>query len=142
MCVCVCVCVCALSRFSHVGLFATLWTVPGCSAHGILQARILEWVAISFSRDIPDPGIEPASRVSSALADRLFTTSGSWEVPTANISPIKCNYYLDFYWRRSVSVLTDSYDLFPSASGFFYSTLCCEIHLHRCVVTSGTFSLL
>ena len=32
---------------------ATLWTVdcspPGSSVHGILQARILEWVAISFS---------------------------------------------------------------------------------------------
>ena len=51
---------CALSRFSHVRLFATLWTVapPGSSVHGILQARILEWVAISFSRDLPDPGIE------------------------------------------------------------------------------------
>ena len=23
---------------------------PGCSVHGILQARILEWVAIPFSR--------------------------------------------------------------------------------------------
>ena len=31
------------------------------SVHGILQARILEWVAISFSRDIPDPDIEPGS---------------------------------------------------------------------------------
>ena len=34
---------------------------PGSSVHGILQARILEWVAISFSRDLPDPGIEPRS---------------------------------------------------------------------------------
>ena len=25
---------------------------------GIFQAGILEWVAISFSRDLPDPGIE------------------------------------------------------------------------------------
>ena len=35
---------------SRVQLFATLWTVPGSSVHGILQARILEWVAIPFSR--------------------------------------------------------------------------------------------
>ena len=34
---------------------------PGSSVHGILQARILEWVAIFFSRDLPDPGIEPWS---------------------------------------------------------------------------------
>ena len=33
---------------------ATPWTgnLPGCSVHGILQARILEWVAISFSREL------------------------------------------------------------------------------------------
>ena len=28
----------------------TLWSPPGSSVYGILQARILEWVAISFSR--------------------------------------------------------------------------------------------
>ena len=29
--------------------------------HGIFQERVLEWVAISFSRDLPDPGIETGS---------------------------------------------------------------------------------
>ena len=33
----------------------------GSSVRGILQARILEWVAVSFSRDLPDPGIERRS---------------------------------------------------------------------------------
>jgi len=36
-------------------------SLPGSSVHGILQARILEWVAISSSRDLPNPGIEPVS---------------------------------------------------------------------------------
>ena len=42
---------CAQS-LSGVWLFATPWTVapPGSSVHGILQARTLEWVAISFSK--------------------------------------------------------------------------------------------
>ena len=31
------------------------------TVHGILQARILEWVAFPFSRDLPNPGIEPRS---------------------------------------------------------------------------------
>ena len=45
---------------------------PGSSVHGILQARILEWIAMSSSRDLPDPGINPASPVSLALqADSL-----------------------------------------------------------------------
>ena len=34
---------------------------PGSSVHGISQARILEWVAISISRDLSNPGIEPGS---------------------------------------------------------------------------------
>ena len=34
---------------------------PGPSVHGILQARILEWVAIPFSGDLPDSGIAPRS---------------------------------------------------------------------------------
>ena len=34
---------------------------PGSSVHGILQARILEWVAMPSSKDLPDPGIKPAS---------------------------------------------------------------------------------
>ena len=44
---------------------------PGSSVHGISQARILEWVAIPFSRDLPDPGIE---LLFPALAGGFFTT--------------------------------------------------------------------
>ena len=50
---------------------ATWWTVATrLLVHGISQARILEWVAISFPPgDLPDPGIE-----SLALAGRFFIT--------------------------------------------------------------------
>ena len=77
---------------------------PGFSIHGILQARILEWVtmpswvahqaflSMGFSRqeywsglpcpppggNLPNPGMEPASLSSSALAGRFFTTSATW----------------------------------------------------------------
>ena len=36
-------------------------SLPGSSVHGILQARILEWVAFSSPGDLPEPGIEPTS---------------------------------------------------------------------------------
>ena len=46
---------------------------PGSSVHGILQARILEWVAMLSCRDLPDLEIKPMSPVPPALqAD--FTT--------------------------------------------------------------------
>ena len=41
----------------------------GPSVNGILQARILEWVAVSFFSNLPDPGIEPGS--SALQADSL-----------------------------------------------------------------------
>ena len=36
-----------------------VWGPPGSSVQDILQARILEWAAISSSRDLPDPRIQP-----------------------------------------------------------------------------------
>ena len=42
-------------------------SLPGSSVHGIFQARILGWVAIVYSR-VSDPGIEPMSAASHALA--------------------------------------------------------------------------
>ena len=35
------------------------YSLPGSSVHGILQARILEWAAISSLGHLPNPGIEP-----------------------------------------------------------------------------------
>ena len=34
---------------------------PGSSVHGVLQARILEWVVIPSPEDLPDPGTETGS---------------------------------------------------------------------------------
>ena len=39
----------------------------GFSVHGIFQAGILEWVPISCSGRLPDPGIKPTSPESPAL---------------------------------------------------------------------------
>ena len=36
-------------------------SLSGSPIHGILQARILEWVTIPFSRGSSRPGIEPGS---------------------------------------------------------------------------------
>ena len=52
----------ALAPQSCPTLFDSLdYSPPGSSVHEILQARILEWVAISSPGDLPDPGIQPGS---------------------------------------------------------------------------------
>ena len=51
MCVCVCVCVCVLVTQSCLTLCDSMdCTLSGSSPHGILQARTLEWVAITLPR--------------------------------------------------------------------------------------------
>ena len=50
---------------------------PGSSVRGVLQAGILEWVAIPFSRDLPNPGTKPSSLVSPASAGGFFTIGPS-----------------------------------------------------------------
>ena len=42
------------------------YNMPGSSVHGILQARILQWVAMPFSRGSSRPRMKPASHVSSS----------------------------------------------------------------------------
>ena len=44
-------------------------SLPGFSAHGILQARILEWFVMPSSVSLMSP----------ALADGFFTSSATWE---------------------------------------------------------------
>ena len=38
-------------------------SLPVSSVHGILQTRMLEWVAMPSSGDLPDPRIDPGSPV-------------------------------------------------------------------------------
>ena len=70
----------------------TPWTVAHQAplSVGILQARILEWVAISSSGELLDPGMEPASLTSPAQAGGFFTTSATWEaIYNVNYASIK-----------------------------------------------------
>ena len=46
-------------------------SLPGSSGHGISQARTLEWVAVSFSGDLPNTGIKPRPP---ALVGRFLST--------------------------------------------------------------------
>ena len=64
-------------------------SLPGSSVLGTLQARILEWVACPPPGDLLDPGIQPMSPVSSALAGGFLTISSTWkEAYTFKASPL------------------------------------------------------
>ena len=59
----------------------TNYSPPGSSIHGIIQARILEWVAGPSPGNLPDPGIKPTFYVS-CIAGMFFTMSATWETKT------------------------------------------------------------
>ena len=64
----------SVKSFSHVQLSVTSWTIcslPCSSVHGVLQAKILEWVAIAFSRGSTPP--RDQTWVSALQADSFFT---------------------------------------------------------------------
>ena len=70
-----------LNHFSRVQLCASLWA----EAHqaplsiGVSRQEYLSGLSHPPQKDLPDPGIEPMSLTSPALAGRFFTTSATWE---------------------------------------------------------------
>ena len=52
---------------------------PGSSVHGMLQARILEWVGMPSSRGSSRPRDRTGSLTSPASAGEFFTSSATWE---------------------------------------------------------------
>ena len=52
---------------------------PGSSVHGILQARTLEWVAISFSGGASPPRYQNPISCVSCIGRQILPTSATWE---------------------------------------------------------------
>ena len=90
-CVCVCVCVCEVPQSCPTLCHPMDCSLPGFSVHRILQARILEWVAISFSR----ASSRPRDRTQVfCTAGRVFT---AW---ATRVGPnIVDSFYPIFFWE-------------------------------------------
>ena len=81
---CVCVCVRARARAKLLQLCLPLYDLidyrpPGSPIHGLLQVRILEWVAVPSSRGSSLLSDVTKSLMSPALVGEFFTTSIAWE---------------------------------------------------------------
>ena len=86
LCVCVCVCTC-MCMLSHVWCLILChpmdYSSPSSSVHEILLVRILEWVAISFSRGLPNLVIELMPLAS--LGRRILYHYATWEAPNSEL---------------------------------------------------------
>ena len=76
-----------LSRFSHVQLFVTLWTVTHQAPLSMGFSRQEYWRVLPCPPpgDLPNPGTEPTPLMSPALAGGFFTTSVTWVVQKSRI---------------------------------------------------------
>ena len=96
---------------SHSVVFHSWWL------HGILQARILEWVAFPFSSDLPNPGIELRSPI--LWADSLpaeppgkprntgvvaypFSSGSSWPRNQTGVSCIAGRFFTNWAIREAL----------------------------------------
>ena len=101
---CVSVCVCSVAQLCLALCNPTNCSQPGSSVHGIIQARMLEWVAMlsstgsSWSMDGTHVSCIPE------LAGGFFTPGATWEAPY-----IYTHMYLCLLWQPlSFSRMRDS----------------------------------
>ena len=129
-----------LDTFAVVELFQlrlTLCRPTSCSApgsvHGISQARTLEWAALTPG-DLPDPGIEPESLVSPALAGGFFPSEPpEGKPPRGPLDTLKHSHSLShsapcFIWGISEILLLTYTSTFlfyvsPEEQGFVLCSL-------------------
>ena len=74
---------CIYCRFSHVRLFVTPWTIA-CQAPlamGFSRQEYWSGLPCPLPGDLPNPGIQPASLTSPALAGMFFTTTAAFGRP-------------------------------------------------------------
>ena len=80
LCVCVCVCVYLVAK-SCLTLYGAMDCGPPHSpAHGIFQARILEYVAIFYSKGFPTQGLNCVSCIS-CIGRQILYHCATWEAP-------------------------------------------------------------
>ena len=78
---------------------------PGSSVYRILQERILEWVAIHFSRGHSSPRGEPAFLLFPTLPGGFFTTSATWEAPFSTTVVEWQQVRVKWIWNQNLELL-------------------------------------
>ena len=107
---------------SHFWLFTTPWTSPsGSSVHGILQTRILEWVAISFFRRSSWPRDETPVFCVYSITGKFFTTKPPEELGNHGV-------VLKGLWHCQQSLKQQAW-LSEGAEGHRSYTMWCQVFL-------------
>ena len=127
-------CARVLSHFSHVWLFVTLWSLTlwtGSSVHGILQSRILEWAAISFSGG-SSPGMELLSLRVSCTGRQVLYHCTTWATTPAE----------SLIWGHHRLIEYPSLQVRPcNRVGSDWCGICFQTWMHRAELTIRVWTL-
>ena len=105
---------------------------PGSSVPGTLQARTLEWVAISFSRGSPNPGIEPRSPTLQAGSLPAEPPGKPKALIILSLTPyqiVVCNHFL--YFHSLFSLLFYACFSFLFYVEYSWFTLCVSLNVQQ-----------
>ena len=81
-----------LNHLGHVWLCDPMdHSSPASSVHGILQARILEWVPMHSSTDLPNPRERTWVFCVTCIAGRFFTHWATWEAKNDTVAGLNTN---------------------------------------------------
>ena len=89
---CVYVFLCLVAQWCMTLCYPMDCSSSGSSVHGVSQARILEWVAISFSRGSSRPRDQTFISCVSCIAGGFFTCWATGEAPHVSVSASKSKY--------------------------------------------------
>ena len=76
-----CCCSCLVAKLCLTLLWPLNYSLSGSSVHGIFQARIPEWVAISFSRESSQPRDQTCMSCVSCIGRWILYHWTTWEAP-------------------------------------------------------------
>ena len=119
---CWCTCACVLSCWVESNSCGPMdWSPPASSVHGIFQARILEWVAISSSRGSSWPRDQTRVSYVPCIGRQILYQWATWWNPLVYI--ILVNSFLPLYsiplHEKYHSIFPFQWGLFPSCLFFF-----------------------
>ena len=102
---------------------------PGSAVHGILQARILEWVPVPSPGDFPNPGIKSKSPVSPTLQANSLPLSHR-ESPFFSLQRIKSQESLDSFlsFPPDIKIVPENFLLMLLYQHLFHLSILFHFH--------------
>ena len=114
-------CCCSVAQSCLTLCYSLDWSPPGSSVHGILQERILEWVAISFSRGFLTQGSNPRLLSPALQADSLpAEPSNSCIRIFYQTILMKSHYYFQYVCQFSWILFLQNCLVYHNDSFFFF----------------------